>query len=241
MSFTFKATNHPVSIQGGTFYSVAGDINVFGYVSGPSPRTLQRSQESQSTGKRKKLYEKPAISHRADRRSNPMGENDLAANCEKERILGAFFFFKRRDTGRGTWKGVFSTLAYQLAASFQELRGVIQEAVENDRLVIGQTMLHQFRKLFAAPLKQVPSLAVRPIIVINGLDECEDRGVQVMLLKLLIDGLRNGGLPARVLIASRPEPHLREVLQAGENFDFCRHLELRPDKSAYADGYSTGD
>jgi hypothetical protein len=38
-----------------------------------------------------------------------------------------------------------------------------------------------------------------------------------------------------VLIASRPEPHLRKVLQAGENFDFCRHLELRPDKSAYAD------
>ncbi|KAJ7896632.1 hypothetical protein B0H14DRAFT_2678140 [Mycena olivaceomarginata] len=159
----------------------------------------------------------------------------FAANCEKERILGASFFFKRQDTGRGTWKGLFSTLAYQLAVSFQELRGEIQEAVENDRLVIGQTMLHQFRKLFAAPLKQVPSLAVRPIIVIDGLDECEDRGVQVMLLKLLIDGLGNGGLPARVLIASRPEPHLREVLQAGENFDFCRHLELRPDKSAYAD------
>jgi hypothetical protein len=41
MSFTFKATNHPVSIQGGTFYSMAGDMNVFGYVSGPSPRTRE--------------------------------------------------------------------------------------------------------------------------------------------------------------------------------------------------------
>ncbi|KAJ7888184.1 hypothetical protein B0H14DRAFT_2694471 [Mycena olivaceomarginata] len=153
----------------------------------------------------------------------------FAANCEKERILGASFFFKRQDTGRGTWKGLFSTLAYQLAVSFQELRGEIQEAVENDRLVIGQTIYSPRHS------KQVPSLAVRPIIVIDGLDECEDRGVQVMLLKLLIDGLGNGGLPARVLIASRPEPHLREVLQAGENFDFCRHLELRPDKSAYAD------
>ncbi|KAJ7795664.1 hypothetical protein B0H14DRAFT_2620722 [Mycena olivaceomarginata] len=75
-------------------------------------------------------------------------------------------------------------------------------------------MLHQLWKLLAAPLKQVPSLAVRPIIVIDGLDEFEDRSVQVMLLKLLIDGLRNGGLPAWVLIASRSEPHLREVLQA---------------------------
>ncbi|KAJ7359932.1 hypothetical protein DFH08DRAFT_418374 [Mycena albidolilacea] len=305
MSFTFNATDHPVSIQGGTFYNVAGDVNIFSPLSsavpGPSPRILQRSQESRLTEKRKKPYNKPAKSHRADRRLK-FGENGLdilyrsvlkdamhnsaerppdpschggtremvlsdlcawsrdgrregsllwlygsagmgksavaqtfAANCEIEGTLGASFFFKRQDVGRGTWKGLFSTLAYQLATSFDELRGVIQEAVEDDKLVVAQTMLHQYRKLLVVPLKQAPSLTVRPIIVIDGLDECEDRSVQVMLLKLIIEGLRTGTLPVRVLIASRPEPHLREVLQAPDNFDFCRHLELRADGLAYAD------
>jgi hypothetical protein len=159
----------------------------------------------------------------------------FAANCETEGTLGASFFFKRQDVGRGTWKGLFPTLAYQLATSFDELRGVIQEAVEDDKLVVAQTMLHQYRKLLVAPLKQAPSLTVRPIIVIDGLDECEDRSVQVILLKLIIEGLRTGTLPVRVLIASRPEPHLREVLQAPHNFDLCRHLELRVDGLAYAD------
>ncbi|KAJ7308637.1 hypothetical protein DFH08DRAFT_975227 [Mycena albidolilacea] len=159
---------------------------------------------------------------------------NFAANCAKEGTLGASFFFKRRDARRGTWKGLFPTLAYQLATTFEELRGSIHEAVEDDRLVVGQAMLHQFQKLLVVPLNQALPLRVHPIIVIDGLDECEDRGVQVQLLKLIIDELRTGRLPVRFLIASRPEPHLREVLQTFDNFDFCRHIELRPDESAYA-------
>jgi hypothetical protein len=130
---------------------------------------------------------------------------------------------------------VFLTLAYQLAASFDELSGAIQAAVEDDGLVVGQTMLHQYQKLLVVPLEQASLLAVRPIILIDGLDKCEDCSVQVQLLKQIIGGLRTGRLPARFLIACRPEAHLLEVLQAPDNFEFCRHLEPRPDESAYAD------
>ncbi|KAJ7863330.1 hypothetical protein B0H14DRAFT_2349045, partial [Mycena olivaceomarginata] len=119
---------------------------------------------------------------------------NFAANCEKEGTLGGSFFFKRQDVGRGTWKGLFPTLAYQLATTFEELRGSIHEAVEDDRLIFGQAMLHQFRKLLVVPLNQAPPLTLHPIIVIDGLDECEDRGVQVQLLKLIIDELRTGRL-----------------------------------------------
>ncbi|KAJ7693038.1 hypothetical protein B0H17DRAFT_1060623 [Mycena rosella] len=159
----------------------------------------------------------------------------FAADCHERGVLGASFFFQRSNPGRGTWKNVLPTLAYQLAASFPELRTVIQEVVETDRLVVGQAMRLQFQKLIIAPFEHAPALTIRPIIVIDGLDECEDRHAQTMLLKLIIEGLRGGRLPARFVVASRPEPHLREVLEAAENFDICRHLELRPDISAYAD------
>ncbi|KAJ7788608.1 hypothetical protein B0H14DRAFT_2947922 [Mycena olivaceomarginata] len=146
----------------------------------------------------------------------------FAANCETEGTLGASFFFKRQDGGRGTWKGLFPTLAYQLATSFDELRGVIQEAVEDDKLVVAQTMLHQYRKLLVAPLKQAPLLTVRPIIVIDGLDECEDRSLPVMLLKLIIEGLRTGTLPVRLRADGLAYADVRRYLC--DEFSRIRHL-----------------
>ncbi|KAJ7660311.1 hypothetical protein DFH06DRAFT_393481 [Mycena polygramma] len=159
----------------------------------------------------------------------------FAAECQQDGILGASFFFRRGDTGRGNWKGLFPTLAYQLAASFPQLRDALRQAVEADKLVFGQAMRHQFQKLIIAPFEKSPQLALWPIVVIDGLDECENHGVQVMLLDLVIKALQTGAFPVRVLLVSRPEAHLREVLQASENFDVCRHLELRADASADAD------
>ncbi|KAJ7660295.1 hypothetical protein DFH06DRAFT_393213 [Mycena polygramma] len=158
----------------------------------------------------------------------------FAAECQEDGILGASFFFRRGDPGRGNWKGLFPTLAYQLAASHPEFGNALRQSIERDKLVFGQAMRHQFQKLIVAPFEP-PQLALRPIVVVDGLDECEDRGVQVMLLSLIIEGLRTGGFPVRVLLASRPEPHLREALQVTEHFDVCRHLELLADSSAYAD------
>ncbi|KAJ7676917.1 hypothetical protein DFH06DRAFT_1317520 [Mycena polygramma] len=168
-----------------------------------------------------------------------MGKSSIAqtfaANCQERGVLGASFFFTRGNVGRGNWQRLFPTLAYQLVVAFPELRDALQQAVECDKLVFGQAMRHQFQKSIATPFEQSPQLTVRPIIVIDGLDECEDHGVQAMLLKLIIERLRAGAFPVRVLLASRPEPHLRELLEADTNFDVCRHLELRRDPSAYAD------
>ncbi|KAJ7186044.1 hypothetical protein C8R46DRAFT_1208131 [Mycena filopes] len=160
---------------------------------------------------------------------------DFAARCQKEGVLGASFFFKRGSPDRGTWKGLFPTLAYQLAASFSKLKGPIQQAVEEDKLVVAQAMRHQMQKLLIAPFHEAASLTKQPIIVIDGLDECEDHSTQVPLLKLILDAVRTGSLPARFLVVSRPEAHIREITQAAENFGICRHLELHPDSSALAD------
>ncbi|KAJ7660323.1 hypothetical protein DFH06DRAFT_393706, partial [Mycena polygramma] len=159
----------------------------------------------------------------------------FAAKCQDDGILGASFFFKRGDVERGNWKTVFPTLAYQLAASYPQFGDALRQAIEKDKLVLGQAMRHQFQKLIVGPFEQTPPLLVPPIIVIDGLDECADHPVQVMLLNHIIGALRTGAFPVRLLLASRPEAHLREILDEPANFDVCRHLELHPDPSAYAD------
>ncbi|KAJ7435917.1 hypothetical protein B0H11DRAFT_2295204 [Mycena galericulata] len=155
-------------------------------------------------------------------------------SCQDQGLLGGSFFFLRRDPDRGNWRKLFPTLAYQLAAAFPEISPLIQPAVETDKLVVSQTMLQQFQKLITAPLEQSPTLAFAPILIIDGLDECENHGVQITLLQFIIEALRTRRISLRVLTSSRSEHHIRAVLQAAENFDICRHVKLRADDSAYA-------
>jgi hypothetical protein len=42
-------------------------------------------------------------------------------------------------------------------------------------------------------------------------------------------------LPIRLLVASRPEPHIREVLEREDTLTICTHSVLSADKSAYED------
>ncbi|KAJ7086833.1 hypothetical protein B0H15DRAFT_342144 [Mycena belliarum] len=155
----------------------------------------------------------------------------FAAHCDENSILGASFFFQRGNAARGTWKHFFPTLAYQLACAFPELRMAIQQVVEADRLIVGQAMRLQFQKLIVQPLKRAPP-TIKPIIIVDGLDECDDRHAQVLLLELVVEALRDHPFPVRFLLASRPEPPIREVL---DNLDICRYCGLRPDGTAFAE------
>ncbi|KAJ7762184.1 hypothetical protein B0H16DRAFT_1529974 [Mycena metata] len=149
--------------------------------------------------------------------------------------LGASFFFRRGHPRRGTWDGLFTTLAYQLATSVSELLFPIQQAVEEDNLIVGRAMKAQFQKLLSRPFQKTSGLHFIPVIVLDGLDECKDHKVQQQILHLFITAICNQGLPVRLLITSRPEPHLLETLQSGDISAICRHFELHADDSAYAD------
>ncbi|KAJ7613416.1 hypothetical protein FB45DRAFT_1036353 [Roridomyces roridus] len=159
----------------------------------------------------------------------------FAASCHDRGQLGGSFFFQRGSVSRGTWKNLLPTLAYQLTVAFPQLGPRIQRAVETDRLVLGKTIHHQLEKLLVQPFRNAPPLASRPILVIDGLDECEDRGTQTALIRALIDVLRSGDAPIHILVCSRSEAHLREVFEAPENSDVCRDLQVLPDDRALAD------
>ncbi|KAJ7842033.1 hypothetical protein B0H14DRAFT_2586588 [Mycena olivaceomarginata] len=146
----------------------------------------------------------------------------FAGDCQAHGRLGASFFFRRGDPKRGMWNGVFTTLAYQLATSISELLLPVQQAVEGDKLVVGRAMTVQFQKLLSQPFQNTPSLQFMPVIVLDGLDECKDHKVQQQILHLFITAIREHHLPVRLLITSRPEPHLRETLQSEDNSLICQ-------------------
>ncbi|KAJ7614371.1 hypothetical protein FB45DRAFT_253670 [Roridomyces roridus] len=159
----------------------------------------------------------------------------FAASCQGRGQLGGSFFWKRGDAGRGHWRSLLPTLAYQLAAAFPGIGRLIQEVVETDRLVASKSMRHQVEKLFVLPFREAPKLKSRPIWVLDGLDECEDRAAQTMLLRSLIDVVRAKHIPIHILICSRSESHICEILEASENSDICRDFPIRAGLSADAD------
>ncbi|KAJ7281266.1 hypothetical protein C8J57DRAFT_1558722 [Mycena rebaudengoi] len=159
----------------------------------------------------------------------------FAGNCNNKGQLGASFFFKRGDPERGSWHRLFTTIAFQLAHSVPGLLIHVQHAVEVNKLVIKQAKELQFQRLIVEPLKKAPVPQLLPILVLDGLDECEDPKVQQEILWLVVDAIHTHQLPIRILIASRPEPHIHGVLQTKLIFNLCRLLELSADYTAYED------
>ncbi|KAJ7117010.1 hypothetical protein C8R44DRAFT_556075, partial [Mycena epipterygia] len=159
----------------------------------------------------------------------------FAGNCQQEGRLGASFFFRRGHPKRGTWNGLVTTIAYQLAKSVPEFLSPLQQAMEADKLIVGRAIPVQFRRLIVEPFRQAPVPQIIPVIVLDGLDECTDHTVQKQILRLFIGAIQDHRLPIRLLLISRPEPHLREIIETSETLTICHPLALSADKSAYED------
>ncbi|KAJ6482463.1 hypothetical protein C8R45DRAFT_1099749 [Mycena sanguinolenta] len=128
-----------------------------------------------------------------------------AGNC-----LGASFFFKRGNSSRGTGNKLFPTLAYQLAVSLPELKTTISRVVEDDPSIMDRTLSIQLQKLIIDPCRQT-ACSRTLVVVIDGLDECEGKEIQREILRSIGSAIRQGPLSLRFFIASRPEPHIREI------------------------------
>jgi hypothetical protein len=142
--------------------------------------------------------------------------------------LRGSFFFKRGHTTRGHAKVLFANLAYQLALHRPDLKPIISRRVEANPAVVGKNMDVQLEELIVVPCHSLNDAA--PVIfIIDGLDECEDHSVQQELLHFIADAVRNHSTSVcqnpsafRFLIASRPEPHIREQIEE-EEFQGLHH------------------
>ncbi|KAJ7775231.1 hypothetical protein B0H14DRAFT_2401723 [Mycena olivaceomarginata] len=143
---------------------------------------------------------------------------------EADGRLGGSFFFKRGHPSRGNARKLFPTIAYQLAL-LPELNREISKRIEKDPSIITRALSTQFHKLVIKPCHQSRHNRTL-VIVIDGLDECDNHQVQQEILRALDSAVHRNPLPFRILITSRPEPHIQETFK-GPLRQFHRPLNIR--------------
>ncbi|KAJ7845473.1 hypothetical protein B0H13DRAFT_2409698, partial [Mycena leptocephala] len=140
----------------------------------------------------------------------------LCQKLEDEGSLGACFFFKRGHSSRGHPKKLFATLAYQLALCLPDLNHHISKSVESDPSLLDKSLSIQLQKLIVEPW-QIYAPTRTLVVVIDGLDECEDHINQREILCSIGRAVEEQHLSLQFLVASRPEPHIREIFMGALN------------------------
>lgn len=158
----------------------------------------------------------------------------IAELCAQLGIPIASFFFFRTDPTRNNIRPLVATLAYQLARIVPPAREIITQAIDNDPLVFEQSVEHQLDLLVLGPLRQLGQLSGSKLhehpspmlIVIDGLDECDDRRAQSDLVRVLATISSKNDAPVLFLIASRPEPHLTMAFRSKNIANILNWLPL---------------
>ena len=139
---------------------------------------------------------------------------------QKGSLIGNFFFF--RGTGdRRILSRLVPTLSHQLYQCVKATRRSIENVIKTDQHITTKSSTCQFQKLIIDPIRAIPSFAIpflraqkKLIIVIDALDECDDK----LLMREFIKGVirifqENRRLPLQVIITSRVEVHIQEALE----------------------------
>lgn len=137
----------------------------------------------------------------------------IALEIDRMGSLGASFFFCRRgDADLKRADAVISTLAYQLAEFNRDFARLLAEALGGRTDVCDQTHQRQAERLLVQPLRGL-SRDIPPILlVLDALDECEEEGLKAVL-PLILAAIQSSPVSIKLLVASRPEPHIEAIFK----------------------------
>jgi len=150
---------------------------------------------------------------------------------ERGLLLASFFFF-RTAAGRNSANNFIATIAYQVALAIPATRPHIEQAIVKNPLIFSLSLWDQAQALILSPILAIlnePSFNTshRPrIFIIDGLDECNDPDKQCGILDVLCRILQRLSIPFALIIASRPEHHIRGAFDLGDLNRCCSRLSL---------------
>ena len=169
----------------------------------------------------------------------------IAELCAENSRLAASFFFLRGAGARSRIDHLIPTLAYQISVSIPTSKTVVEKVLDEEPFILSTSLAHQFQKLVIEPLLAASSgltaflsTTKANIIVIDALDECDDKIQMGEFITAIIETAGKRFPFIRILLTSRVEEHIRR------NFDHPRastciyRLELvdfdaRPDIQEY--------
>ncbi|PPQ69541.1 hypothetical protein CVT24_001471 [Panaeolus cyanescens] len=144
-----------------------------------------------------------------------------AATLHKDGKLAASFFFSKTappESHRGHEERFVTTIAHQLTENIPGLRKLVQNVIENKPSVFDLNLSQQVMELILEPMKQlprggmIPLLASRPpnVIVVDGLDECQDEAGQKQVLEAIATLVRHPDIfNFSIFLSSRKELAIR--------------------------------
>lgn len=149
-------------------------------------------------------------------------EQTIAELCYQEKSLAASFFFSRNIAGRNEMTFLITTIVGQLIESIPEIREHVGIALFNNPSLSSRSLEVQMDALVVKPFEavistskdepRIDSMHIRPnVIVLDGLDECNDPESQRYILKVLTNAVDNHSIPFSFILASRPEQYIRDA------------------------------
>lgn len=144
-------------------------------------------------------------------------------------LLGAAFFFSRLGN-RSKPLRVVPTLAYQLAIHNNDYKHILTRQLAVDPSILDASLRVQFQRLIVEPFSLLSSYNLRKptghVIILDGLDECNDEDAQCELIELINDAAQRNDLPLIWLVCSRPEPHIKYTFSQPDYTILCGREEL---------------
>ncbi|KAJ1299666.1 hypothetical protein OPQ81_011059 [Rhizoctonia solani] len=135
----------------------------------------------------------------------------VCKRLDAENKLAASFFCSRlRDECRNV-NLIIPSIAYQLAHFSPPFQNVLSSILEEDQHIEHKTLDQQFDALIKKPLLTIKSVVGEEmVVVIDALDECENKDSTMSMLRMLLS--KSTDLPLRFIVSSRPEPQIRDQM-----------------------------
>src|ERR1700734_215626 len=133
----------------------------------------------------------------------------VAGLCAASNRLGGSFFFLRGAGRRSAITHFISTLAYNLAFTIPATRSYIEGALRKDPHIVHRLLEHQFQQLIVEPILSVPMPPLPMVIIVDALDECDDKKSIEDFIEIVTQAFLRCHLPIRFFFTSRVEEHIR--------------------------------
>ncbi|KAB5590911.1 hypothetical protein CTheo_5637 [Ceratobasidium theobromae] len=145
------------------------------------------------------------------------GKTTIACSFSKmlegRKQLAASFFCTRTSPECRQVSRIVPTIAYQLARYSVPFQSTLCEILGNEPDIGSKNVVKQVERLLVEPLAKVrEAMPDNLVVVIDALDECEDRHGVKLVLDLLFKFAPN--LPLKFFVTSRPEPEIYEKMVA---------------------------
>jgi len=142
--------------------------------------------------------------------------------------LGASFFCSRDFEDRSNLQSIFPTLAFQLAHCYPHFRKELLPVLTANPDVGRESLTSQLEKLLVGPFQVVKTPT---LIIIDALDECQDKEPASALLSVLSRYVDKMPL-VKFFITGRPEPRIRSGFRLEllcPHTDVLRLHDIEPD------------